>query len=57
MVGSPQAELTGAGQSTALIGALSAGGAEAIAERGDAIPAELPDEDLLNRTALESGTD
>ncbi len=57
MVGSPQAALTGAGQSTALIGALSAGGAEAIAERGDAIPAELPDEDLLNRTALESGTD
>ncbi|HET9173105.1 MAG TPA: argininosuccinate synthase [Actinospica sp.] len=59
MVGTPQAALTGAGQGggTALIGTLTEGGAEAIAERGDAIPADLPDEDLLNRTALESGTD
>ena len=57
MVGTAQAALTGTGQSTALIGALSAGGAEAIAERGGAIPAELPDEDLLNRTAMEAGTD
>jgi len=60
MVGTAQAALTGTGQGgggTALIGALTAGGAEAIAERGDAIPAELPDEGLLNHTALESGTD
>jgi argininosuccinate synthase len=63
MVGSPQAALTGAGQAPSsagaigdLVGALSEGGAEAIADRGTT-PADLPEVDLLDRAALESGTD
>jgi argininosuccinate synthase len=39
-----------------LIGVLVAGGAEAIADSG-ASPAELPDDELLDRAAMESGTD
>jgi len=54
MVGSGQPMLIGAAQaaSTGLIGAMSQGGAEAIASRGKA-----PHDDLLDRAAIESGTD
>jgi argininosuccinate synthase len=49
------------GGQQALIGALPAGGAEAIAARGiesGAPRRELPDdEELLDRAAMESGTD
>jgi argininosuccinate synthase len=46
--------LIGAAQaaSTGLIGAMAEGGAEAIASRGKA-----PHDDLLDRAAIESGTD
>ncbi|NYF44541.1 hypothetical protein HDA43_006768, partial [Streptosporangium sandarakinum] len=55
MVGSGHPQLIGAAQaaSTGLIGAMSEGGAEAIASRGEA-PA---DEVLLDQAAMESGTD
>jgi argininosuccinate synthase len=55
MVGSAQPALVGAAQaaSTGLIGALSAGGAETIASRGQV----SADEELLDRAAMESGTD
>ena len=55
MVGSPHPALIGAAQaaSTGLIGAMPEGGAEAIASRG-----EVPgDDELLDRAAMESGTD
>ena len=54
MVGSGQPMLIGAAQaaSTGLIGAMSQGGAQAIASRGTA-----PHDDLLDRAAIESGTD
>jgi argininosuccinate synthase len=54
MIGNPQPKLIGAAQaaSTGLIGAMPEGGAEAIASRD--IPGE---EDLLDRAAIESGTD
>ena len=46
MIGAAQAASTG------LIGAMPAGGAVAIASRGEA-----PDEELLDHAAMESGTD
>ena len=54
MVGSPHATLIGAAQaaSTGLIGAMPEGGAEAIASRG-----KVPRDELLDRAAIESGTD
>ena len=55
MVGSGHPRLIGAAQaaSTGLIGAMDAGGAEAIASRGTV----AADEQLLDRAAMESGTD
>jgi argininosuccinate synthase len=55
MVGSAQPALVGAAQaaSTGLIGALTAGGAETIASRGEV----SADEELLDRAAMEAGTD
>ncbi|WP_448618768.1 argininosuccinate synthase [Geodermatophilus sp. URMC 65] len=55
MVGSGHPQLIGAAQaaSTGLIGAMDAGGAEAIASRGTV----AADEQLLDRAAMESGTD
>src|SRR3712207_6366658 len=55
MVGCGHPQLIGAAQaaSTGLIGAMDAGGAQAIASRG-AVP---EDEELLDRAAMESGTD
>jgi argininosuccinate synthase len=55
MVGSGHPRLIGAAQaaSTGLIGAMDAGGAQAIASRGRA----GDEEDLLDRAAMESGTD
>jgi argininosuccinate synthase len=58
MFGGGRAALTGAGGSGAvpspaeLIGAMPQGGAEAIASAG-----EVPDDELLDRAAMESGTD
>ena len=55
MVGSGHPRLIGVAQaaSTGLIGAMDAGGAEAIASRGTV----AADEQLLDRAAMESGTD
>jgi argininosuccinate synthase len=55
MVGSGHPRLIGVAQaaSTGLIGAMDAGGAEAIASRGTV----ADDEQLLDRAAMESGTD
>ena len=55
MVGSAPQALTGAARATSseLIGALSAGGAEAIASRGQASETDR----VLDRAAMESGTD
>jgi argininosuccinate synthase len=55
MVGGAQALAIGAAQAaaTGLIGAMTEGGAEAIASRG-LVPA---DEELLDRAAMEAGTD
>jgi argininosuccinate synthase len=55
MIGSPHPALTGAAQaaSTGLIGAMPKGGAEAIASRGEV----SGEEELLDRAAMESGTD
>ena len=55
MVGGQQPNLIGAAQaaSTGLIGAMAAGGAEAIASRG----AADRDDELLDHAAMESGTD
>jgi argininosuccinate synthase len=55
MVGSSHPRLIGAAQaaSTGLIGAMDSGGAEAIASRGRA----SGDDELLDRAAMESGTD
>src|SRR5579863_2820899 len=55
MIGSPHPTPIGVAQaaSTGLIGAMPAGGAEAIASRGR-VPA---DEELLDHAAMESGTD
>ncbi|MET7745496.1 argininosuccinate synthase [Streptomyces sp. NPDC005385] len=55
MVGTDQAALVGAAQaaSTGLIGAMSQGGSEAIASRGEV----SSDEEMLDRAAIESGTD
>jgi len=54
MFGRPHPGLIGAAQaaSTGLIGAMPAGGAQAIASRGEAGGGEL-----LDQAALESGTD
>jgi len=54
MFGGGHAALIGAsGAGTAdLIGAMPRGGAEAIASAG-----EVPDDELLDRAAMESGTD
>ncbi len=52
MIGSAPAALAGAG-ATGLVGALPEGGAEAIASRGR-VPG---DDELLDRAAMESGTD
>ena len=54
MVGIGHPALIGAAQaaSAGLIGAMSEGGAEAIASRG-----EIPGDELLDRAAMESGTD
>jgi argininosuccinate synthase len=68
MVGTPQAALTGAGSAAGgsaetgapgagLIGALTSGGAEAIADRGEPAAALPADEELLDRAAMESGAD
>ena len=55
MVGSGHPRLIGAAQaaSTGLIGAMDSGGAQAIASRGTV----SADEELLDRAAMESGTD
>jgi argininosuccinate synthase len=55
MVGTAQPALVGAAQaaSTGLIGALTAGGAQAIASRGEV----SADEEMLDRAAMEAGTD
>jgi argininosuccinate synthase len=57
MFGGGQAALIGAGGTAAsspaeLIGAMPRGGAEAIASAG-----QVPDDELLDRAAMESGTD
>jgi len=52
MVGSAHAQLIGAVPQTGLVGEMPRGGAEAIASRG-----EVPGDELLDRAALESGTD
>jgi argininosuccinate synthase len=55
MVGDSHPALIGAAQaaSTGLIGAMDAGGAQAIASRGQ----DSGDAEVLDRAALESGTD
>ena len=55
MFGGGHAALIGAAQaaSTGLIGAMAEGGAEAIASRGQG----TSDDELLDRAAMESGTD
>ncbi|MDA8322389.1 MAG: argininosuccinate synthase, partial [Actinomycetota bacterium] len=54
MIGTAHAELIGAPPArTQLVGELPEGGAEAIASRGEAVA----DEELLDRAAMESGTD
>ncbi|KAB1984192.1 argininosuccinate synthase [Streptomyces triticiradicis] len=55
MVGTDRAALVGAAQaaSTGLIGAMPQGGSEAIASRGEV----SGDEEMLDRAAMESGTD
>jgi argininosuccinate synthase len=55
MVGSSHPALIGAAQaaSTGLIGAMATGGAEAIASGGNG----LGEDELLDRAAMESGTD
>ena len=52
MVGTAHAELIGAAPHTGLVGDMRRGGAEAIASRG-----EVDHEELLDRAAMESGTD
>jgi argininosuccinate synthase len=54
ILGSPHPALAGTAQAAAaeLIGALPQGGAEAIASRG-----QIPGDELLDRAAMESGTD
>ncbi|GAA3862216.1 argininosuccinate synthase [Saccharothrix violaceirubra] len=52
LVGSRQSTLINTAEPTKLIGTMPDGGAEAIASRGEA-----PDTELLDRAALESGTD
>jgi argininosuccinate synthase len=57
LVGTAHVALTGAGQSVApteLIGVMAEGGAEAITENANPSAA---DDTLLDRAALESGTD
>ncbi len=58
MVGRTHPQLIGAAQaaSTGLIGAMPEGGAEAIAFRGK-VPGEENEEKMLDRAAMESGTD
>jgi argininosuccinate synthase len=51
MLGSAHPALAGSGP-TGLVDALPEGGAEAIASRG-----RIPDDELLDRAAMESGTD
>ena len=53
MIGSNHAELLGAGSQASLIGEISPGGAQAIASRGEI----MADDELLDRAAMESGTD
>src|SRR6266545_430460 len=53
MIGSAHAELIGAVGQTGLIGEMPGGGADAIASRGEV----NPDDELLDRAAMESGTD
>jgi argininosuccinate synthase len=53
MIGSAHAELLGAEAQTGLIGEMPRGGADAIASRGEV----NPDDELLDRAAMESGTD
>ncbi len=54
MIGTAHAELIGAPPArTQLVGELPEGGAEAIASRGEAVA----DEELLDRAAMEAGTD
>ena len=53
MIGTAHAELLGAGSQASLIGEISPGGAEAIASRGEI----MADDELLDRAAMESGTD
>jgi argininosuccinate synthase len=53
MIGSAHAELIGAEAQTGLIGEMPRGGADAIASRGEV----NPDDELLDRAAMESGTD
>jgi argininosuccinate synthase len=54
LIGSPHPALTGNAQAgpAELIGAMPEGGAEAIASRGS-----VPADELLDRAAMESGTD
>ena len=54
LIGSPHPALADAAQAApaGLIGAMSEGGAEAIASRGS-----VPADELLDRAAMESGTD
>jgi argininosuccinate synthase len=54
ILGSPHPALTGSARTAPaeLIGALPQGGAEAIASRG-----QIPGDELLDRAAMESGTD
>ena len=55
MVGSSHPKLIGAAQaaSTGLIGAMPEGGAQVIASRGEV----SPDDEFLDRAAMEMGTD
>jgi argininosuccinate synthase len=55
MVGSSHPKLIGAAQaaSTGLIGAMPEGGAQVIASRGQV----SPDDEMLDRAAMEMGTD
>jgi argininosuccinate synthase len=55
MVGTTHPALIGAAQAaaTGLIGAMSQGGAEVIASRGEV----SGDDEMLDRAAMESGTD
>jgi argininosuccinate synthase len=59
MVGSPRQPLSGAasGSVAELVGVMSSGGAEAIANRGESVSAIPADEELLDQAAMEFGTD